>query len=139
MAVSLRSRSCLASLQVLNFYGPCSIYNRGADITLGGVIGCFPACTAQVSPPERIGSRLGFVLFVMSFSTLTGPPLSGSTCHYGVSMDHRLTPSTALLDHSIPSNMYFSNGFFCGGVMIIGALFILLAKLSIDRQLFKVI
>lgn len=54
-------------------------YDGGADLILGGVIGCFPACTAQVSPPERIGSRLGFVLFVMSFSTLTGPPLSGST------------------------------------------------------------
>jgi hypothetical protein len=53
----------------------------------GGVIGCFPACVAQVSPPERIGSRLGFVLFVMSFSTLTGPPLAGGKYSHGARMD----------------------------------------------------
>jgi len=51
----------------------------------------------------------------------------------------RLNPSAALLDHSIPESMYFSNGFFCGSVMFIGAFFVLLAKLSIDRRLFKVI
>ena len=56
-----------------------------------------------------------------------------------VSMGRGSLLSTALLDHSIPSNMYFSNGFFCGGVMFIGAFFILLARLSIDRRLFKVI
>lgn len=50
----------------------------------GGVIGCFPACVAQVSPPERIGSRLGFVLSVMSISTLTGPPIAGGTLFYGI-------------------------------------------------------
>ena len=49
----------------------------------GGVIGCFPACTAQVSPPERIGSRLGFILTVMSISTLTGPPIAGGTLFRG--------------------------------------------------------
>jgi len=54
-------------------------------------------------------------------------------------MARKLTPSTALLDHSIPSNRYLSNGFFCGGVMFIGAFFVLVAKLSIDRRLFKVI
>ena len=53
----------------------------------GGVIGCFPACTAQVSPPERIGSRLGFVLTVMSISTLTGPPIAGGTPFSGAVMD----------------------------------------------------
>ena len=45
----------------------------------------------------------------------------------------------ALLDRGITSNTYFAAACFSGFVMIIGALFALLAKLSIDRRLLKVV
>jgi hypothetical protein len=104
----------------------------------GGVIGCFPACVAQVSPPERIGSRLGFVLTAMSISTLTGPPIAGGTPLHGIPWIATHF-SKALLDRGIASNKYFSNASFSGAVMLVGAFFALLAKLSTDRRLLKVV
>lgn len=104
----------------------------------GGVIGCFPACTAQVSPPERIGSRLGFVLSVMSISTLTGPPIAGGTPSHDISYIATHS-SEALLDRGTASNTYFATASFSGAVMLVGAFFALLAKLSIDRRLLKVV
>jgi hypothetical protein len=105
---------------------------------LGGVIGCFPACIAQVSPPERIGSRLGLALSVMSISTLTGPPIAGGTSLHGI-LWIATHLSEALLDRGIASNTYFANASFSGAVMLVGAVFALLAKLSTDHRLLKVI
>ena len=45
----------------------------------------------------------------------------------------------ALLDRGIASNTYFAAACFSGSVMIVGALFALLAKLSIDRRLLKAV
>jgi len=104
----------------------------------GGVVGCFPACVAQVSPPERIGSRLGFVLTVMSISSLTGPPIAGGTLFHCIPWIAAHF-SKALLDRGIASNKYFANASFSGAVMLVGAFFALLAKLSTDHRLLKVV
>ena len=45
----------------------------------------------------------------------------------------------ALLDRGIVSNTYFAAACFSGSVMIVGAVFALLAKLSIDRRLLKAV
>jgi hypothetical protein len=55
---------------------PRTLTLMGPSLT-GIFIALFPACTAQISPPELIGSRLGFLCFVTSFATLTGPPIAG--------------------------------------------------------------
>ncbi|KAF9012418.1 putative monocarboxylate permease [Cyathus striatus] len=102
--------------------GPAAIYVYAILFGLfsGGVIAIFPACTAQVSPPELIGSRLGFLLFVMSFATLTGAPIGG-----------------ALLKYGIAKNAYIANAAFSGATMIVGAFFALLAKFSIHGSVMK--
>jgi len=50
-----------------------------------------------------------------------------------------LTSSKALLDRGTVSNTYFANASFSGAVMLVGAFFALLAKLSIDRRLLNVV
>ncbi|KAL7753173.1 hypothetical protein RI367_001627 [Sorochytrium milnesiophthora] len=44
----------------------------------GGFISVFPACVAQISPPESIGTRIGTFFGVISFATLLGPPIGGA-------------------------------------------------------------
>ena len=85
MVVSSRSPFYLVSLPVRRFRCDEFRVTDYLPACPGGVIGCFPACTAQVSPPERIGSRLGFVLTVMSISTLTGPPIAGGAPFHDIS------------------------------------------------------
>ena len=139
MPVSSRSRSCMASLQVLTLDGSCYKQSRGADAIFRWRHWLLPSlyCSSLAPRAHRFSPWFRALCCVVLYVDWSTP-----LWEYVLvlcSMGHRLTPFTALLDHGIPSSMYFSSGLFCGGFMIIGALFILLAKLSIDRQLFKVI
>jgi len=43
----------------------------------GPFFSLLPACVAQISPPERVGARIGMLFATLSFGALAGTPIGG--------------------------------------------------------------
>jgi hypothetical protein len=140
MAVSSLSRSSLDSSQVFNFCAPCLFVERWKLTQPRRRHWLLPSlyCSSLSAGTDRLSPWFRALCNVVLHAHWT-TRIWGYVFSSCLSIDPRLTPPPALLDHGIPSNIYFANGFFSGAVMLVGAVFALLAKLSIDRRLLKVV
>lgn len=86
-----------------------------------GVQSLFPASLANLTPPGEIGNvgvRVGMVFSIISFAALSGPPIAG-----------------ALIVKD--GGSYLGAQMFGGTVMVLGAGFLVAAKVTSDRKLLR--
>lgn len=82
-----------------------------------GVQSLFPASLSNLTPPQdmdKIGVRMGMVFSVVSLAAVSGPPIAG-----------------ALVDRE--GGGYLGAQIFGGTVMVLGAGFLVAAKVASDR------
>ncbi|KDQ17900.1 hypothetical protein BOTBODRAFT_52729 [Botryobasidium botryosum FD-172 SS1] len=91
----------------------------------GACLALFPACSGQISRPERAGNRLGVIWAFVSFAALASGPVGGAIIsHFG--------------DTAGPSS-YTWMIFVCGASMIISSGFLLAGKLACNKNIFAVV
>lgn len=86
-----------------------------------GVQSLFPASLSNLTPPEemsKVGVRIGMVFSIVSLAALSGPPIAG-----------------ALIDNE--DGGYLGAQMFGGTVMVLGAGFLIAAKVTSDRALLR--
>ncbi|TEB24234.1 MFS general substrate transporter [Coprinellus micaceus] len=81
----------------------------------GGFVSLITPCVVRISDPSEIGTRIGMLYTMISIPSLVGGPIAGALLTYG----HGSYSGTIL---------------FSGITMMLGSIFILGAKLAIDRQ-----
>ncbi|KAL8997005.1 MAG: hypothetical protein Q9188_006429 [Gyalolechia gomerana] len=87
----------------------------------GGLISLQSACVAQITPDiNMIGDKIGLLMATCSFGVLTGNPIEGALISGG-------------------SGKFGAGIDFSGIILLFGAILVLIARLTMDRKLWKVI
>ncbi|CRG88684.1 Riboflavin transporter MCH5 [Talaromyces islandicus] len=94
------------------------IFSLAYGFCSGGILSLQPACAAQVATPKTIGTAVGLILAAASLPALAGTPVSG-----------------ALID----KYGYLSLSIYSGVSLLVGSLWLIMARLAQNPKLIAVV
>ncbi|TFK64870.1 MFS general substrate transporter [Pluteus cervinus] len=119
---TLLSSVSILALWYTSSAGPSlAVFSALYGFASGPFFTLMPACVSQISPIEKVGSRIGMVFAFMSFGALTGTPLGGIFIYHQTADNfHRLV-------------------LFSGIMGLVGSMFLFISRLLRNRNIFAVV